>query len=111
MRTYTANRQRYGRTVLVTEEHNGRHYEKELRHFERHSPDGFEWGYAGSGPADLALALCADALGAVEPAFEVYQEVKWRLVAMLPHSGWAVQQQSILDIVAEVRESHKEAVV
>lgn len=28
-----------------------------------HSPDGFEWGYGGSGPAQLALALCIDALG------------------------------------------------
>ena len=27
------------------------------------SPTGFEWGYDGSGPAQLALALCADALG------------------------------------------------
>ncbi len=23
-----------------------------------HSPDGFNWGYAGSGPADLALNIC-----------------------------------------------------
>ena len=23
-----------------------------------HSPDGFEWGYGGSGPADLALNIC-----------------------------------------------------
>jgi hypothetical protein len=27
-----------------------------------HSPDGFEYGYAGSGPAQLALALLADHL-------------------------------------------------
>ena len=26
-----------------------------------HSPTGFEWGYGGSGPAQLALALLADA--------------------------------------------------
>jgi hypothetical protein len=32
----------------------------ELTHIPFHSPDGFEWGYAGSGPADLALALLAD---------------------------------------------------
>lgn len=32
-----------------------------------HSPDGFEWGYGGSGPAQLALALCVDALGGNEP--------------------------------------------
>ena len=28
-----------------------------------HSPTGFEWGYNGSGPAQLALALLADATG------------------------------------------------
>ncbi len=31
-----------------------------LTHVPYHSPDGFEWGYAGSGPADLALAILAD---------------------------------------------------
>ncbi len=31
-----------------------------LTHIPYHSPDGFEWGYAGSGPADLALAILAD---------------------------------------------------
>ncbi|HEC66591.1 MAG TPA: hypothetical protein ENI23_15050 [bacterium] len=28
-----------------------------------HSPDGFEWGYGGSGPTQLALALLADFMG------------------------------------------------
>jgi len=28
-----------------------------------HSPTGFEWGYGGSGPAQLALALLADHFG------------------------------------------------
>jgi hypothetical protein len=28
-----------------------------------HSPTGFSWGYGGSGPAQLAVALLADALG------------------------------------------------
>lgn len=35
-----------------------------LRHVVRHSPTGFAWGYAGSGPADLARSLLVDALGA-----------------------------------------------
>ena len=34
-----------------------------LTHVSYHSPDGFEWGYAGSGPADLALAILADYFG------------------------------------------------
>jgi hypothetical protein len=33
-----------------------------LRHIPFHSPDGFECGYGGSGPADLALAILVDAL-------------------------------------------------
>lgn len=28
-----------------------------------HSPTGAEWGYGGSGPAQLALAILSDALG------------------------------------------------
>lgn len=31
-----------------------------LQHIERHSPDGFQWGYGGSGPADLSLAILTD---------------------------------------------------
>jgi len=31
-----------------------------LTHIPYHSPDGLEWGYLGSGPADLALAILAD---------------------------------------------------
>lgn len=45
-----------------------------------HSPSGFSWGYGGSGPAQLALAISADAMGD-EWALEHYQEVKNELVA------------------------------
>ncbi len=31
-----------------------------LRHIPFHSPAGFAWGYEGSGPADLALAILVD---------------------------------------------------
>jgi Family of unknown function (DUF6166) len=34
-----------------------------LKHIPYHSPDGFEWGYLGSGPADLGLAILADYFG------------------------------------------------
>jgi hypothetical protein len=41
-----------------------------LRHVVKHSPGGFNWSYAGSGPAELARCLLLDALGdaAVCPA-------------------------------------------
>ena len=53
-----------------------------------HSPSGFEWHYNGSGPAQLALALLADALGDDERAQASYQDFKFRVVARLPDHGW-----------------------
>ena len=34
-----------------------------LEHVECHSPTGYEWGYGGSGPADLALSILCDRIG------------------------------------------------
>lgn len=34
-----------------------------LPHHSKHSPSGFSWGYAGSGPAELARCLLIDHLG------------------------------------------------
>jgi hypothetical protein len=33
-----------------------------LKHVDYHSPDGFEMGYSGSGPSDLALSILCDFL-------------------------------------------------
>ena len=43
-----------------------------LQHVVLHSPDSFEWGYAGSGPADLALSILANALGERPTAADLY---------------------------------------
>ena len=51
-----------------------------------HSPSGFAWGYGGSGPAQLALALLVDALGDREMALRHYHDFKRTHVA-----GWADQ--------------------
>jgi hypothetical protein len=46
-------------TVIVIESNAaGRRYP--LRHAVRHSPDGFQWGYGGSGPAELARCILLD---------------------------------------------------
>jgi hypothetical protein len=67
-----------------------------------HSPDGFQWGYGGSGPAQLALALCIDALdGDVSRALKVYQQFKFRVVARLP-DAWALDQMEILQTIEAI---------
>lgn len=48
-----------------------------------HSPDGFQWGYRGSGPAQLALALLLDVTGNEEESKLYYQDFKDDFV-----SGW-----------------------
>lgn len=59
-----------------------------------HSPTGFEWGYGGSGPAQLALALLADHLGDDARAVALHQDFKWAVVAKLPHS-WTLTTNDI----------------
>lgn len=65
-----------------------------------HSPDGFEWNYRGSGPSQLALALCADATGDDAVALRCYLNLTHTLVARLPKGDWDLPQQEILDRVA-----------
>lgn len=37
--------------------------DRPLPHVVHHSPTGFEWGYGGSGPADLALSILSFVIG------------------------------------------------
>lgn len=46
-----------------------------------HSTTGFEWGYAGSGPAQLALAIIYDFTGSQTDAVLYYQRFKSAVVA------------------------------
>lgn len=48
-----------------------------------HSPDGFNWGYGGSGPAQLSLALLLEAGASDEEATRHHQEFKWQMIATL----------------------------
>ena len=48
-----------------------------------HSPDGFAWGYAGSGPAQLALAILLRETNDPEEAQDHYQRFKFELIATL----------------------------
>ena len=54
-----------------------------------HSPDGFAWGYGGSGPAQLALAICLE-IYIRETALKLYQAFKWKYIAILPETDFDV---------------------
>jgi hypothetical protein len=71
-----------------------------------HSPTGFEWGYNGSGPAQLALAILLDFFGvkASEKDFycllltrypRIYQFFKDEVVAHFKTNKWALCEHEI----------------
>jgi hypothetical protein len=68
-----------------------------------HSPTGFEWGYGGSGPAQLALALLADCLGDDDEAVSLHQDFKSAFVAGLPHRGWTVAEEQVRTTVGALQ--------
>lgn len=59
-----------------------------------HSPDGFNWGYGGSGPAQAALALLLAAGLKKADALALYQAFKWSFVARWPDKDF----EAALDI-------------
>ena len=64
-----------------------------LEHIERHSPDGFNWSFGGSGPADTALSILTDCLG-MEQANQLYQMFKWQFVAGWGNE-WSITEKEI----------------
>lgn len=52
-----------------------------------HSPTGLEWGYAGSGPAQCALAILADHRDD-ETALKFYQRFKFQVISRLGRDGF-----------------------
>jgi len=61
-----------------------------------HSPDGWEWGYGGSGPAQLAYALLRDVLpDDADLAYELHQSFKWRYVSRIEADEWVIDAYDI----------------
>lgn len=55
-----------------------------------HSPDGFNWGYGGSGPAQLALALLM-LVADRGTALDHHQTLKWNHVAQWPQADFEIE--------------------
>jgi len=72
-----------------------------------HSPTGFEWGYGGSGPAQLALAILADHLRDDERALRLYQMFKAKVIAVIDQSEWQMTSEFIERVVMALENSMK----
>lgn len=69
-----------------------------------HSPSEFEWGYCGSGPAQLSLALLVDHLHDPEQALALYQAFKSHTVSLLPQRGWILTSAMIDRALRDIQE-------
>ena len=72
-----------------------------------HSPTGFEWGYGGSGPAQLALAVLADHLADDHEALEFYQRFKFAVIGSLPLKSWELTTREIARVLQTIREHER----
>lgn len=81
----------------------------------QHSPSGYEWGYGGSGPADLALNTVEVLLNHLDysgeredcyrgtcwaKAFEFHQTFKWEFIATAPKNAAVIPFDTMLAWVA-----------
>jgi hypothetical protein len=63
-----------------------------------HSPTGFAWGYSGSGPAQLALAILADWMACDQAARALHQRFKAAAIARLQGNHWVITDTDLARI-------------
>jgi len=99
MKHYSGRREGYAAIVTV----DGRRLNPRFDLW-NHSPTGFEWGYAGSGPAQLALAILADHCRDDERALNFYHRYKWTVIAELPYREWILTSREIEQMLRNLRD-------
>ena len=95
MKTYIGRRDKSRNSIVrVIEAGDSRELPLRLDLF-NHSPSGFNWGYGGSGPAQLALAILADALKDDKTAVRLHQSFKFRYVGSF-NDAWRLTEEDVL---------------
>ena len=96
MTTYTGHIEPDGsRSVTVTDEDGTRLLPPRLD-AANHGPMGFAWGYNGSGPSQLALALLCDAAD-VDRARQHYAGFQHYVIDRLTRNeGWTIEREDVL---------------
>lgn len=70
-----------------------------------HSPTGFEFGYGGSGPSQLALAILLDLTHDPAVARAYHQKFKWKFIAPMGHPGDEIEAETINDWLEKEKEN------
>jgi uncharacterized protein DUF6166 len=104
MKTYNGRRDQNGNCIVhVMGDEGNAHKLCKLLDLDKHSPTGFNWGYGGSGPAQLALAILADCLGDDGLAVRLHQPFKWAVIARLAQNAdWHLDEDFVRQRVDEL---------
>lgn len=107
MTTYHGRRDRMGNAHVWIRMEDGRTRPLPLRlNWYNHSPTGFEWGYGGSGPAQLALAILADVLHNKDRAIRLHQNFKWKFIGGIKRDAeWTITRDQVVAWVKEQPET------
>lgn len=106
MKLYIGVRVIDGVKVFLTDSNDEELKEKELNprfDLANHSPTGFEWGYEGSGPSQLALAIVSDVLQDDQEALKLYQAFKIKAVKNFPKKVFVISDQEVKDIIESIK--------
>ena len=68
------------------------------------SPTGFEWGYGGAGPSDLALNILLTATGDRKFAFRHHERFRNETVGRIPEAGGELRASEVLNWVSRFRD-------
>lgn len=107
MKTYRGIRKKTGAEVkVITHSADGASAMSDLNprlDLYNHSPTGFEWGYGGSGPAQLALAILADHTDDSEKTLRYYQDFKFKVIGRLNEDKWTLTSQEVEKAFCEIQ--------
>jgi hypothetical protein len=106
---YTGRRSPQGCVVWIIDGNGERKPLNPRRELRNHSPTGFEWGYGGSGPAQLALAILAEHLGDDHTALNLYQRFKWPCIAPMRSASLSLSSEEIENCLAQLSEKQENA--
>jgi hypothetical protein len=71
-----------------------------------HSPNGLSWGYQGSGPAQLALAMLMEVCGDWERVRPIYQRFKDQFIARIPqNANWTADGADVLALALTIEQA------
>jgi hypothetical protein len=82
-----------------------------IRHDLVNKSAGFEWGFNGAGPAQLALAILAYHCGSDEQrALDNYDEFKILVTAHIPCNTWSMDREYIEQILRKIEHQNRSVV-